>query len=162
MSSDTPDYLDPAKWADMLGPVLSCRTPLAAKTKPSPLGLVPSSDSALQIHDETERELVFQEKFVSILPLFPTTKSYATLSQYSKTRTHQISGEAALNLQRDLWAKFTSKYLHLLVDRILNLPPPSLRLVGGAYDYPIQNIYHTTLKFTDHAYLARFMRLPIQ
>jgi hypothetical protein len=45
----------------------------------------------------------------------------------------------------------------LLVDRILNLPPPSSRLADGADDYPLQNIYHTTLKFTDHAYLARFM-----
>lgn len=81
------------------------------------------------------------------------TKPYVTLTQYLKTRTHQISGVAALNLQRDLWAKFTSKYLHLLVDRILNLPPSS----GADIRYPIKNIYHTTLKFTDHAYLARFM-----
>jgi hypothetical protein len=135
------------------------RTPLAANTSKLrlfPLGLVPLSDSSLKIQDEAERQLVFTEKFVSISPpLFLITKPYAILAQYKKTRTHQISGVAALNLQRDLWAKFTSKYLHLLVDRILNLPPPAS---GRGADYPIQNIYHTTLKFTDHAYLARFMR----
>jgi hypothetical protein len=64
---------------------------------------------------------------------------------------------AALNIQRELWAKFTSKYLPLLVDRILDLPPPSSQLTGGADEYPIQNIYHTTLKFMDHAYLAKFV-----
>lgn len=90
---------------------------------------------------------------ILVLPFFLITKTYAILSQYSNTRIHQISGLAAANLQRDLWAKFTSKYLHLLVDRILNLPP----LADGRDDYPIQNIYHTTLKFTDHAYLAKFM-----
>ena len=92
-----------------------------------------------------------------ISPLFLITKPYAILAQYLKTRAHQISGVAALSLQRDLWAEFTAKYLHLLVDRILNLLPPSSRLADGAVEYPIRNIYHTTLKFTDHAYLARFM-----
>jgi len=121
MSSDTPDHLDPDKWADMLG-------------------LLPLSNSSLKIEDETKRELLFQDKF------------------YSKTRIHQISGVAAVNVQHQLWAKFTSKYLPSLVDRILDLPPPSSRLSGGADEYPIQNIYHTTLKFTDHAYLAKFMR----
>lgn len=119
MSSDsTPDHLDPAKWADMLG-------------------LVPPSDSSLQIQDETERERVFQDKF------------------YYRTRIHQTSSIAAMDLQRELWAKFTSKYLPLLVDRILDLPPPSS--ARSFREYPIQNIYHTTLKFTDHAYLAKFM-----
>lgn len=101
---------------------------------------------------------MFQDKFVSILPLFHSSNlTLRLLAQYSKTKIHQISSVAALELQRDLWAKFTSKYLHLLVDRILNLPPPSSRMAGRADSYPIQNIYHTTLKFTDHAYLARFM-----
>ena len=89
MSSDAsaPDHLDPAKWADMLGHFFffhffsHCRSPLAANnTNPFLLGLVPlSPDSSLKIQDETERELVFQEKFVSILvSIFPHySKPYA-------------------------------------------------------------------------------------
>lgn len=68
--SDAPDHLDPAKWADMLGPFIfpsSC----CNNIKPFHLGLVPFADSSssLKIQDETERELVFQEKFVSIISL---------------------------------------------------------------------------------------------
>lgn len=55
-----------------------------------------------------------------------------------------------------LWAEFTAKYLPLLVDRILDLPLHGAR-PHEADDYPLQNVYHTTLKFTDHAYLAKFM-----
>ena len=53
-----------------------------------------------------------------------------------------------------LWATFTAKYLPLLVNRILDLPPHGTR---SAEHYGLQNIYHTTLKFTDIAYLAKFM-----
>lgn len=75
--ASAPDHLDPAKWADMLGLFFfrsffsHCRIPLAANnTNPFLLGLVSlSPDSSLKIQDETERELVFQEKFVSILTL---------------------------------------------------------------------------------------------
>jgi hypothetical protein len=49
----------------------SFRTLLAANIKPFPIGLVPLSDSSLKIQDETERELVFQEKFVSIFTIIP-------------------------------------------------------------------------------------------
>jgi hypothetical protein len=71
---------------------------------------------------------------------------------------HQISGPVAEDIQRTLWAEFTAKYLHLLVDRLLDLPPPGARAQqDGALDYPIQNIYHTTFKFTDIGYLAKFM-----
>lgn len=77
------------------------------------------------------------------------------LTQYYGTRLHQASEEAT---QRVLWAKFTAKYLPSLVDRLLNLPPQGAQTpCHGAEDYPIQNIYHTTLKFTDPAYLAKFM-----
>ena len=75
-------------------------------------------------------------------------------SQYHNTHIHQNSGEAAVRLQRVLWATFTAKHLPTLVDRILDLPPHDARTAG---DYPIRNIYHTTLKFTDIAYLAKFM-----
>lgn len=68
---------------------------------------------------------------------------------------HQDSGDAAVRLQRvSVWATFTAKYLPLLVNRILDLPPHGTR---SAEHYGLQNIYHTTLKFTDLAYLAKFM-----
>jgi hypothetical protein len=75
-------------------------------------------------------------------------------SQHNPTRIHQDSGEAAVRLQRVLWATFTAKYLPSLVNRILDLPPHGAR---SAEYYGLRNIYHTTLKFTDIAYLAKFM-----
>jgi len=97
-------------------------------------------DSSLKIQDETQRELLFQQKF------------------YHNTKIHQATGEVAQNLQMNLWAAFTAKYLPPLVDRILDLPPHGARpLAYGADDYPLQNIYHTTLKFTDPGYLGKFM-----
>jgi len=113
----TPEYLDPDKWAVILG-------------------LIPATDSYPQIRDETEREIVFRQKL------------------HDNTKRHQDSGAAALRLQKVLWATFTAKYLPSLVDRILDLPPRSVPL---AVDYPLRNVYHTTLKFTDPAYLAKFM-----
>jgi hypothetical protein len=83
--SDTPDYLDPAKWADMLGAVfISFRILL----RPIILfffllqleGLIPLSESSLKIQDESERELIFQQNFVSILLIIP---QYQTLHQPS-------------------------------------------------------------------------------
>jgi hypothetical protein len=125
------------------------------------LGLIiPLSDLPPQNYDETERELVFQRNFVSKLLNLSTTKSHAIIRirspWYRNTHLHQASGAVAQNLQRDLWAAFTAKHLPSLVDRILDLPPHGARPYG-AEDYPLQNIYHTTLKFTDIAYLAKFM-----
>jgi hypothetical protein len=123
MSSDpivefVPDHLDPDKWAAMLGLV----------------------ESSLTIHDETQRGLLFDQKF------------------YHNTKIHMASGEVAQNIQINLWAAFTAKYLPALVDRILDLPPQGVRSVAyGADDYPLHNIYHTTFKFTDTAYLGKFM-----
>ncbi|KIM85445.1 hypothetical protein PILCRDRAFT_817466 [Piloderma croceum F 1598] len=89
-----PDYLDPAKWAAVLD-------------------LVPLSDLPPQIHDETERELVFQRNF------------------YRNTHLHQVSGAVTKNLQRDFWAAFRAKYLPSLVDQILDLPPHGARPYGA-------------------------------
>jgi len=100
------------------------------------LGLNPVSDSYPHIRHETERELLFRERF------------------YHPTRIHQDSGEAAARLQKVIWATFTAKYLPSVVNRILDLPPHGAR---SAEHYGLQNIYHTTLKFTDIAYLAKFM-----
>jgi hypothetical protein len=102
------------------------------------LGLVPSSEPSLQIGNETERELVFDRRF------------------YQKTRIHQDLGPDAESLQWALWAEFTAKYLPLLVNRILDLPPHGVR-PEGAECYPIRNIYHTTFKFTHIGYIAKFM-----
>ena len=73
--SDAPDHLDPAKWADMLGLSFHLKLVLLPKAILSHffffLGLVPLSDSSLKIQDETERELVFQDKFVSSITIIP-------------------------------------------------------------------------------------------
>jgi hypothetical protein len=105
---------------------------------------------------------VFQQRFVSMSPHQPLAIQvqaiYVHDLQYGPTKMHQISGPVAEDIQRTLWAEFTAKYLHLLVDRLLDLPPPGARAQqDGALDYPIQNIYHTTFKFTDIGYLAKFM-----
>ncbi|OAX36482.1 hypothetical protein K503DRAFT_296351 [Rhizopogon vinicolor AM-OR11-026] len=117
---DAPEYFDPAKWAAVLG-------------------LVPSSEPNLQIHDETERESEFLLRFYQ----------------------HRTSGPAAKDPRWALvWAEFTAKYLHLLVDRFLDLPPPGARDRrdrASLLAYPIQNIYHATLEFTHTGYLAKFM-----
>ena len=115
-------------------------------------------ESSLTIHDETQRGLLFDQKFVNISPYLPTTKSHAICLQYRNTKIHMASGEVAQNIQINLWAAFTAKYLPALVDRILDLPPQGVRSVAyGADDYPLHNIYHTTFKFTDTAYLGKFM-----
>ena len=56
-------------------------------------------------------------------------------------------------------AEFTAKYLPSLVDRILDLPPPGAhRLEGeGADEYPILNIYHIAFKFSDSAYVGKYV-----
>ena len=82
--------------------------------------------------------------------------TYTLTVQYRNTHLHEVSGAVAQNIQRDLWAAFTAKYLPSLLDQILDLPPHGARPYG-AEDYSLQNIYHTTLKFTDIAYLAKFM-----
>jgi hypothetical protein len=119
----------------------------------SSLGLVPASDSYPQIHNEAERERLFEQKLVSIpIDLFKAVLYVP--SQYHNIKNYQDSGKAALIRQCIQWATFTAKYLPSLVDRILDLPPHGARLTG---DYPIRNIYHTALKFTHPAYLAKFM-----
>lgn len=150
----TPEYLDPEKWAAILGPVIQCRVLPAADSHSFPLGLNPVSDAYLHIRDETERELVFRERFVSTSPTNASKAIRLIYSQHNPTRDHQDSGQAAVRLQKVLWATFTAKYLPSLVNRILDLPPHGAR---SAEHYGIQNIYHTTLKFTDIAYLAKFM-----
>jgi len=114
-----PEYLDPHKWAAMLG-------------------LLPTSDPSLQSRDETEKEQLFQQRF------------------YYNTRVHQDTGPAAQSLQLVLWAEFSARYSPALVNRLLDLPPHGARPYA-AEDYRIQNIYHTTFKFADIAYLAKFM-----
>lgn len=81
---------------------------------------------------------------------------FTVRSQYRNIRIHQATGPVAQGLQEVLWTEFTAKYLPLLVDRLLDLPPHGAR-PNGAEDYPLQNIYYTVLRLTHPAYLVKFM-----
>jgi hypothetical protein len=67
------------------------------------LALDPALDSSFQIYDETEKELVFQQKCVSISPYLrylQAPKLHAIHSQYHDNQIHQDYGEVTQRLQQ--------------------------------------------------------------
>ncbi|KZP02791.1 hypothetical protein FIBSPDRAFT_1055648 [Athelia psychrophila] len=116
--STTPEYLDPDKWAAVLG-------------------LIDSLDPSLQALTEQQRIAIFNHRL------------YVPVNQHLK------SGPQATIEHVSFAVHFTAKYLHLLIDRLINLPLQSGDII--AKDHPLENIYHIAFKFTDPNYIGKYM-----
>lgn len=117
-------------------------------------GLIENSDPSLKAQTERQRIAMFNRRLARVFHSACFIRS-REFWQYVPVNQHLNSGPQAENEHIRFAAHFTAKYLPLLIDRLIHLPPQSGDIV--AKDHPLENIYHITFKFTDPNYIGKFM-----
>lgn len=78
--------------------------------------------------------------------------------QYVPLLEYLERNSAAVFMSTNVTPKLSAKYLHLIADRIINLPPRENNVgLRGRNNYQIWNIYNLTLTFADNQYVGKYL-----